>query len=352
MSNSNNTTVNATSAPVLLTEREKRFVALNWADEPILKRAPLKEYLQGHDLSVGVHNGPFHADEACSIALLQLVACSLSRSARVEVVRTRDAMVLDQVDLRLDVGEGALDHHYSRARKGVCAFSRLVEALIPEAHGRLRDKHIAKRLRALAADVAGIDTGVEGTPNQFPEVRDLAMCATARSVGKPDAEAEQIHEELFWAAVDACRNRLERLQEVWEAESAALDTAQRDIEAAGPVTRYMAFSPDARMAPCKEMLYQAKAKAWYYISRESEHVWYMLCAADPSKEFSGFSSWKLIPKKFRGLHGEALTAACGVHDAIFCHKDGFIAGFETRAAAEDFAAVCVATVQAGEKEVK
>lgn len=55
--------------------------------------------------SIGTHNGAFHADEAFACALLKGLPAFASHA----IVRTRDASILDECDIVVDVG-GVYEH--------------------------------------------------------------------------------------------------------------------------------------------------------------------------------------------------------------------------------------------------
>ena len=57
---------------------------------------------------VGTHDGTFHADELCAIAVLQE---ALPKDIEVRVLRSRDGSTLSRCDIVVDVGGGRYDHH-------------------------------------------------------------------------------------------------------------------------------------------------------------------------------------------------------------------------------------------------
>ena len=62
-------------------------------------------------IKVAVHDGMFHADELLAVTLLT----EALGGVEVEILRTRNPQRLAEVDLRVDVGEGLLDHHGKQA---------------------------------------------------------------------------------------------------------------------------------------------------------------------------------------------------------------------------------------------
>ena len=301
----------------LLTANEKTVIVENWDGE-----AQLIDY--AHDLRVGVHNGiEFHADEALSIALLRVLS-----DAKVTWVRTRDPEVLDTVDLRIDVGEGLLDHHGSRAEAGVAACSRVFALL---RNSRTQPREVWEALAPLVEATAATDTGVEGSANVNPWVHAAAMAARARGESADDA---------FARVVDTMTAFIADVVEAAQAAAKAKAAAEREMDERGDAP-IVVFSAASRLADVKKMMWEKKRSCIYFISPESDSDWRVLCAADPEKPYSPFDSRRLIPAKFRGLRGVSLDEAAGTTGGIFAHAAGFIAGFATSGEAFKFAKRCL-----------
>lgn len=64
-------------------------------------------------LTIGTHNGIFHADEVVACAIL----CLLNFTMSVQILRTRDLKMLSQCDICVDVGGGNFDHHQAGFHK-------------------------------------------------------------------------------------------------------------------------------------------------------------------------------------------------------------------------------------------
>lgn len=305
--------------PSLLTEREAQLISNNWDGS-----AQLKDDVQA--INVAVHNGEFHADEALAIALLRVLS-----GAEIYWVRTRDPKVLADAELRIDVGEGLLDHHGKRSEQGVAACSRVFALLF---QSRSQPKEVWEALDPVVVATAATDTGVSGSTNINPWVHAAAMAARARGEN-PD--------EAFNKVVDKMTEFVADLVEAAQAAAKAKFAASDAIVKAGD-SKVVAFPAEARLANVKQMLWELKAPCVYYVSPEGESDWRVLCAADPELPFDPFGSRRLIPAKFRGLRGTGLDLALpdGFIGGIFCHQAGFIAGFTSREAAVQFANICLA----------
>lgn len=286
----------------------------------------------GDIVRVAVHSGPFHADDVLAVALLELFW--LERGA--DVVRTRDPEVLEGC-VRVDVGEGLLDHHGVRAEPGVAACTRVWQLLNQSG---LVPEYAPTALDDLVRAVAAWDTGDCSAPNPLGYVHDLCALATAHEangdVGKWGPDLCKTYDKAFAEALKMVRRHLLAMLGAARAAEAAAQAAEAAMVEYSdkPV---VVFDRAARCAPVKEMLWKAGHSAIFYISPEGDEDWRVLCAADPGAEFSPFSSRKLLKEEFRGLCGDSLSAAGGIAGGIFCHAAGFIAGFKTREAAEKFA---------------
>lgn len=58
-------------------------------------------------LTIGTHNGIFHADEVLACAILCLINSNMS----VQILRSRDYEMLKHCDICVDIGGGKFDHH-------------------------------------------------------------------------------------------------------------------------------------------------------------------------------------------------------------------------------------------------
>jgi len=300
----------------LLTSKEREVIVESWDGEAQL----IDDVASIH---VAVHSGQeFHADEALALALLRVLS-----GAEITWTRTRDPKVLSEADLRVDVGEGLLDHHGARAEAGVAACTRVFALL---RNSRTQPREVWEVLEPVVIATAAMDTGMS-TVNVNPWVH--AACQAARARGEnPDEAFAKVVEKMTEFVVD--------LVEAARAAAKAKAAAEREMDELGDAP-IVIFSSASRLADVKKMMWEKKRACIYFISPESESDWRVLCAADPDKPYSPFDSRRLIPEKFRGLRGVSLDEAAGTTGGVFCHAAGFIAGFSTRSAAFQFATACL-----------
>lgn len=294
------------------------------------------DWEDGKPLTIGTHSQGFHADDLAAVLLLKEEFCPEAK-----VVRSRDREVLASCDILTDIGEGLLDHHGKRANRDarIAAVKRVFWGIVNNFIQLSWDgswimenaahEYGASRFLEVIEAVSAWDTGHSDVPNPFPWVHTWSQWAQLQ--GK-DMDQE------FLSAMARMKTEIEQMADLWGAEFKALKSAEETIKKGGEV---ISFSAAERLAPVKEMMYEAKSECVFFVSPETDDDWRILCAADPEKEFSGFSSRKLIPEKYRGLGGEELSRVTGIPGGIFVHQDGFIAGFKTREAAEKFANLCL-----------
>lgn len=301
----------------MLNTVEQQIIVPLWDDTAELKtRIP-------EGTTIGTHDGMFHADEVLALALLRL------QQPELKWIRTRNPEVLAGT-LRVDVDEGLLDHHGSRAESGIAACSRVYALLL---QSDLIPEWAQAVLEPIVTVVAAWDTGDDSQPHPLAYVHALASAAIATG-GDMDA--------AFGDALFMVELHLKALIKSAAASWAATAAADAAIKAQ-PDAAVVVFEPECRAADVKQLLYAAGHPATYYVSPESVADWRVLCCAPAEQHYSPFASKMLIPERFRGLRGAALAEAAGLPPdcGIFCHAAGFIAGFKTRDAAVKFAKICL-----------
>lgn len=283
--------------------------------------------IPAHLFKLAVHDGQFHADDVLCVVLMKLINPDLAW------VRTRDPEIL-QGCIRMDVGEGLLDHHGSRAKPGIAACSHVSGLLQQSAMLGAPEKRV---LDPIVNGVAAWDTGDASKPHPLPYLNDMAAAAAA---------TDRNMDEAFAEAVDMCYKHLSALIAKARVEASDEKLVSKNIFA-HRLASVLVFGPEGRRySELKRDIWRAaqigQGCALYYVSPETDADWRVFCCCPGEQEYSPFASIKLIPERFAGLRGDALAKAAGLApgEAIFCHKDRFIAGFTTREAAVKFASLC------------
>jgi uncharacterized UPF0160 family protein len=290
---------------------------------------------------IATHNGSFHADEVFAIATLGLLG------EPIEVVRTRDSAALAEADLRVDVGfrdnaaTGDFDHHqrdFDSARDNGVRYAAF--GLIWREFGARAcdgDREVADAVdQTLVQAVDANDTGQQTTQSLIDGVHPLSVNAIIGGFNPRWDETLTPEEERdrFDAAVALAQGILSR--EI--ASVASCRRSQRVVRDA------ILASPDRRVielpvnAPWKQVLVPEAPDALFVIYPKRQGFG---LEAVP-RELGSFANRRDLPAAWGGLEGDALVAATGVEDALFCHAKRFLAVARSRAGIERMAQLALA----------
>ena len=272
---------------------------------------------------VATHSGPFHCDDVFAGALLR---CFVAPELR--FIRTRDLERIRAADVAIDVGgeydpaRKRFDHHQREYQGSLSSAGMVLQWL--ESEGRI-DAALAGKLQSEWVDyIDAVDIGKRKPEDGVPCLPTVVgtLCERAQTAEEFDAgylEAVQI----CGAILDGLCIAHRRSQEARAAVRSAMERAVADD------TRVMIFD-----APCKW-------KRAYFELGGADHPtdfallpdgerWQLL--AIPPVHGS-FDKKRPLPSAWAGLVDDALCEVVGVEGAKFCHKNLFIAVFESRASA-------------------
>ena len=272
-------------------------------------------------LSLATHWGPFHADD--------VLACSLIREfvdGDAPVTRTRDPKLLDEADVVFDVGgifdpaRRRFDHHQASYGGPKSSAGMVLDWIEADAHV---DAELAGRLRAeLVEWVDAVDNGRE-TPvaGACDFTRMVELCNAGN-----DTYAE--FDAAFERAVGIARTILRGVSAAYrveaEARSVVLETMARTARDGTNVMlfdRYIAWKPayfdNGGATHCTEFVaFPGIDGSWRAV------------AIPPV--LGSFDQKRSFPEEWAGLRDEELAELTGVPGAKFCHKNRFIAVWDTR----------------------
>lgn len=274
-------------------------------------------------LLLGTHDGPFHADDVLAAALIRAF---LDPDA--QVVRSRDPEVLATADIVYDVG-GVFDpetrrfDHHQRDYEGQRSSAGMVlDWLEAEQHVTTP---VADLLRAKLVDyVDAVDVGARTPSEGVPCFSMLVGVLVERG----DSPESWLHwygraAEMALDVVESLRVGYER----GEADAADVRAAMREAADTGrsviELDRYLKWKPT----------YFAEGGAEHptqFVLFPTNRDWRVVTipVAPETREDK-----KKLPEAWAGLEGEALSEVIGVPGAVFCHRNRFIAVFETKEAA-------------------
>lgn len=293
---------------------------------------------KGSNVKIVTHSGRFHTDEVFSCAVLSLVY----REA-VEIVRSRDANVIETADIVVDVGgeydatRARFDHH----QKGGAGTR---ENGVPYSSFGLVWKHYGKELvnspeaekvvdERLVQPIDASDNGVD----TFTIANTVApyLIQDAISSFVPAWDEEKTEDEAFFDVLEIAKKIL--LRTIQNTESGTKGVLR--------VEEVYKNAEDKRIIildnqyPWSDILSNL-AEPLYVVSPERGKTGNWKVEAVRSARHS-FQSRKYLPESWAGKQGEELAKVSGVPDAYFCHNNRFIAGARSKEGALALARLAV-----------
>ena len=275
-------------------------------------------------LVVATHSGPFHADDVMAWALLKTFV-----DPDASLVRTRDPARIDQADIVVDVGgvydpyTRRFDHHQASYTGPLSSAGMVLAWLIDTG---VIDEELGRRLRE--GGISYIDDVDNGRVAPRPEVPCFPRIVQAMVHPAVDDEgfdrAFRRAGEFAAAWLHGAVVELERIREARVVVIAAMNAA---AEAGRNVLYFDAylkwqepyFGHDGANHPTEFTLFPGTDGSWRIV-------------AIPPR-LGDFAQKRSLPESWAGLTDDALEAVTGIAGSRFCHKNRFIAVFETREAA-------------------
>jgi len=336
--------------------------------------------LQASPISIGTHNGHFHADEALAVYMLRLLPTYQSSS----LVRTRDPTRLAACHTVVDVGgeydasENRYDHHQrtfnttfpnrpTKLSSAGLVYLHFGKAIIAQQLGISEDAEEVNTLfpkiyedfiEALDAHDNGISAydpkGIEaaGLQKRFSDGGFSLGAVVSRlnpnwndSTPLDTDAAQAAEDEKFLTASNRMGEEFSRELEYYaKAWLPARDivrkayTRRLEYDAQG---RILVF--DGQSVPWKDHLYTLEGQ-----EGDNSKVLYVLYPENPSPSSKwriqavpvskdSFQSRKPLPEAWRGFRDEGLDEICGTKGCVFVHAAGFIGGNKTFEGAMDMA---------------
>jgi uncharacterized UPF0160 family protein len=269
-------------------------------------------------INVVVHDGDFHADDACAVAVIQLL---LGQDA-VEITRTRDESIITKADWVCDVGgiyeptTHRFDHHQPGAP--------VRDNGVPYAAFGLVWKHYGERLcgdpdvSALIDErfIQSVDAADNGSHTfvSSPQHDSLTVCSLDSLVAsfRPAWGDAESSDDRFMDAVAFVRGVLEREIAQAKRDIVALRIIEEACEKFSGATPVFDRPIPAELFP-KDTPFKVAVMP-YDVSTDSWKAQAVRLSPHTLKTHVQF------PKTWAGLRGEKLQEASGVDGAIFCHR--------------------------------
>lgn len=267
------------------------------------------------------HSGSFHADDVFAVAALML------RFGKCEVIRTRDAAIIESGDVVVDVGRvydparKRFDHHQGGVGERANGIPYAAFGLVWKEWGRElagSAEAMARVDARLVQAVDAIDVGVSISAPRIEGVRPYEISAAVGAWTPAWSEDAARIDSIFMQAVEWAGVLLRR--EIVHAIALT--------EAGAQLARCYATASDPRVLvldapyPFHEFTDAHPDILYIVVPASSGEGW----KAEAARIHSGaFDLRRPFPEAWRGKEGAELQAGTGVADAVFCHAAGFAA---------------------------
>ena len=336
------------------------------SSDPSFKRARLDEKPASTKV-IGTHSGTFQADEAMGVWILR----QLPDYRRSKVVRSRDAAVLEPLDIVIDVGgvynhetlrydhhQRGYDERFDSGKKGstdgrITKLSasglvyrhygkQVLKEFYPDLPDKLVDLAYTKIYDKLLEALDAIDTGVEMAPEGVELLyRDSTGLSSRVSRLNPrwneideTTGAKPDHDVRFEQAVELCgQDFCSVMTQVVESDIPARKFVEEallkrhETDTSGEI---ICFAYGG--LPWRDHLYELEKEhalnplIKFVLYQDLSDMWRVQAV---TIEGRGFENRLSLPASWRGVRDEDLAKIAGIPGARFCHAAGFIGGANT-----------------------
>jgi len=275
-------------------------------------------------MRVATHSGPFHADEVFAVALLRVFG-----GADVELVRTRDAVLIARADVAVDVGgeyepaRGRFDHH-QRTYHGPLSSAGMVLHWL-EHSGKIAAGLAAQLRKDWVEYIDAVDNGRRSPGGGVPCLSTIVAVLAEQACSAADFD------QRFLEAVGLCEGILRglcamdhRSREASSAVAAAMQRAQAEG------SRILVFDRHYKWKRAYFEAGGAHHPSDFVLFPDEDGSWRVLGIPDDA---GSLGLKRPLPAEWAGLADDELSRVIGVPGAKFCHRNRFIAVFETESAA-------------------
>lgn len=282
-------------------------------------------------MKIVTHNSYFHTDDLLAVATL------LAKFPGAEVVRSRDPQIMESADAVVDVGQIydaeklRFDHHQPGGAgvraNGIpyASFGLVWRAFGQELAGGLEQSKVVEERLAMPIDAS--DNGVDVSTPNFEGVQEYSVGDYFNTFSY-GAETMEEFDKAFFAALPLVQDFLKR----------EITFAQYLVTGWDEVKRIYAESENKKIVvlpdhlPWKRIL--IPSEALFVISPRPNGQW---SAKAVNRDIHTYEIKKRFPMSWGGLSGDALRSVTEVKDAVFCHRNGFMAAAETLEGAKKLA---------------
>lgn len=275
-------------------------------------------------MRVVTHSGKFHADDVLAWALL----CHFHpKRSSLSLTRTRDIEIIQSADIVFDVGGlynpsiGRFDHHQNEYTGPLSSAGMVLQWLLTSdwinpTLGKIMDHEI----------VSYVDDVDNGRIEERPSVPCFSKMV---NLFNAPAQTLQDFDEQFQRATKIASGIIEGIVSRHRKEEEAKQLVLSTMNMTREFNNLMEFPA---YISWKTTYYanEGSTHPTEFVMYPSMHGTWQISAIPPTSE--SFAQKRSFPLEWAGLRDEELSAVTGV-PSIFCHKNRFIAVFETRNAA-------------------
>jgi len=285
-------------------------------------------------ITVGTHDGDFHADDVFAFAAIKFLNNEL-----VSIVRTRDPVKLTECDIIFDVGneynpeKNIFDHHQKegagKRENGIpySSFGLIWEAFATEALGSEVAEIVDKTL------VQGIDAADNGFPlfeMLYDDVHVLTISSIISDMNQTPVHTE---EENFFNAVSLAERVIQRKVQMARDYLCNQEKVEQAIELSDK--QIIVFDGLYRW---QRIIHDKCPTALYVVFPTKKDEW--MVQAVPIKPGS-FELKLPLPASWGGLRDAEFRKESNVDDGIFCHRNLFCCAAKTKAGAMELATIAL-----------
>lgn len=272
------------------------------------------------------HSGTFHSDDVFAVATLMLYLTTQGDTAN--IVRTRDRNEMTDADFIVDVGgeydpdRERFDHHQEGGagmRANTIPYASF--GLVWKKYGPLlcgSEKISEKIDTRLVSPVDGIDSGVLVYEPKFPGIFEYSIAyfvdAFVPTWKESDVSPSDVFPKMVAIAQDLLSREIKKHQDKAEAEKLVTEVYEGTKD-----KRIIEFTAHY---PWKETL-SSFPEPLLTISPREDRKYQVYGVPEGDARLMKYR--KYLPKTWAGLRDADLARVTGVPDALFCHKDCFIA---------------------------
>ena len=273
---------------------------------------------------IATHNGHYHSDDIFAVATL----CIYLEGEDVEILRTRDASLIESADFVVDIGGGhdpercIFDHHQEggagKRPNGIpyASFGLVWKRYGSELSGGDEEAELVDR--KLVQPIDAEDNGVEVSKEVFDNVDPYTIQDFFYAFIPTWREDDIDVDTVFKNCVDIAKRLLKR--EIGKAKDKK-DAERLIREELGSSVEEKVIVLD-RYLPWKDVVTEYPDPLFVVYPATNGESWHV--QAVPLEK--GTLATRLpFPDSWAGKRDEELVEATGVEDAVFCHNGRFLA---------------------------